>query len=73
MESFKFCKSESKEYLIRKYEKLLFAKNRLSKFEVNDQTFNATIIGIDLDGKLVLQNEKKEILVFSNSAIKMIY
>ena len=73
MESFKFCKSESKEYLIRKYEKLLFAKNRLSKFEVNDQTFDATIIGIDLDGKLVLQNEKKEILVFSNSAIKMIY
>ncbi|MBJ24998.1 MAG: biotin--[acetyl-CoA-carboxylase] ligase [Flavobacteriaceae bacterium] len=73
MESFKFCKSESKEYLIRKYEKLLFAKNRLSKFEVNDQTFNATIIGIDLDGKLVLQNEKKEILLFSNSAIKMIY
>ena len=73
MESFKFCKSESKEYLIRKYEKLLFAKNRLSKFEFNNQTFNATIIGIDLDGKLVLQNEKKEILVFSNSAIKMIY
>ena len=73
MESFKFCKSESKEYLIRKYEKLLFARNRLSKFEDNNQTFNATIIGIDLDGKLVLQNEKKEILVFSNSAIKMIY
>ena len=73
MESFKFCKSESKEYLIREYEKLLFAKNRLSKFEVNNQTFNATIMGIDLDGKLVLQNEKKEILMFSNSTIKMIY
>ena len=73
MESFKFCKSESKECLIRKYEKLLFAKNRLSKFEVNNQTFNATIMGINLDGKLVLQNEKKEILMFSNSTIKMIY
>ena len=72
-ESFKFCKSENKENLIREYEKSLFAKNQLSKFLIDNESFSATIKGIDLDGKLVLENEKKEIIRFSNSTIKMIY
>lgn len=72
-ESFKFCKSENKENLIREYEKSLFAKNQLSKFVINNESFSATIKGIDLDGKLVLENEKKEIIRFSSSTIKMIY
>ena len=64
---------ENKENLIREYEKSLFAKNQLSKFVINNESFSATIKGIDLDGKLVLENEKKEIIRFSSSTIKMIY
>ena len=73
IESFKLCKSMNKRSIIKDYEKLLFCRNQLSRFELNNKFFNATIKGIDFNGKLILENEKKEIIVFSDSSVKMIY
>ena len=72
-ENFKFCKSKHKNYLIKEYENHLFGKNQVLKFEIDNKIFGAVIKGIDSQGKLILEDEKGEINLFSRSSIKMLY
>ncbi len=72
-ETFRYCKTKNKKHLIKKYEEFLFGKNKTYKFQVGHNIFNAIIKGVNLDGKLIVQNEEDEIIMFSNSTIKMFY
>jgi len=72
-ESFRHCKRKNKKHLIKEYEKLLFGKNQIYKFQIGHNIFDAIIKGVNLDGKLIVQNKEDEIVMFSSSTIKMFY
>ncbi|MEO9894375.1 biotin--[acetyl-CoA-carboxylase] ligase [Aurantibacter sp.] len=71
---FKLLKSNSFKILENAYLDVLFLKGKISKFqEINNETFNATIVGVSYEGRLILQLQDGMLKEYNLKEIKLLY
>lgn len=54
------------------YNKVLFGRNKILRFKHKKSYFEATILGVNINGKLVLALENGDIKIYSNKEIKFL-
>ena len=59
--------------LLNEYESLLFKKDKLSKFHMNNKLIDGCIVGVNQSGKLKVKIGNKIIREYNSSEIKFIY
>ena len=59
--------------LLNEYESLLFKKDKMSKFHINNKLIDGCIVGVNQSGKLKVKIGNKIIREYNSSEIKIIY
>lgn len=59
--------------LLNEYESLLFKKDKISKFNINNKLIDGYIVGVNQSGKLKVKIGNKIVREYNSSEIKIIY
>ena len=63
----------NRNHLLNSFQKLIFKKGEWCQFKKNSIVFYGKIIGVNSNGKLLIQNKSCEVTQHSNGSIEMIY